>query len=111
MLKVTLTLDPGPPCLVVQDVTERILGTAPAPWFSLSFKPLIPPVALCLSPVAKTVVLGVTSRSRDGLKGNAHSCDMLSRSSRSSRSNLGSPIVDHGDSTTICLPDGPSALN
>lgn len=36
------------------------------------------------SPSEKTVVLGVTSRSRDGLKGKAHSCDSLARSVRSS---------------------------
>lgn len=40
---------------------------------------------VCPSPLEKTVVLGVTSRSRDGLKGNAHSCDSLARSVRSSR--------------------------
>lgn len=56
--------------------------------------------SVCPSPLEKTVVLGVTSRSRDGLKGKAHSCDILARSSRSSiRSRRGwtdlwSPMFD-----------------
>lgn len=37
------------------------------------------------SPLEKTVVLGVTSRSRDGLKGKAHDCDSLLRSSSTRR--------------------------
>ena len=55
---------------------------------------------VCPSPLEKTVVLGVTSRSRDGLKGKAHSCDSLARSVRSSsrsrkgRTDLWSPMFN-----------------
>lgn len=55
---------------------------------------------VCPSPLEKTVVLGVTSRSRDGLKGKAHSCDSLARSVRSSSrgrrgcTDLWSPILN-----------------
>lgn len=55
---------------------------------------------LASSPLENTVVLGVTSRSRDGLKGKAHSCDSLVRSIRSSMrsrrgwTDLGSPMFN-----------------
>lgn len=87
-VKLDLTLDL---CLSVQNVTELI---------RLLVQSVFHTSGPLLSPVEKTVVLGVTSRSSDGLKGNAHSSDAQSSSSRSSRTDLGSPMADHRDSTT-----------
>lgn len=90
-------LDAG--TIITQQTTISVVSSNAAVWKPHSIDPALD---LCVSlhnsllvlwkipvnssPFKKTVVLGVTSRSRDELKGKAHSLDSLERSRRGSRS-------------------------